>query len=148
MDLQDLKTAYLARHRMSLDDSAVHHVHGFVAFLEAALASVVPVEPAVLADGQTLEQFAASAVETARATWETEQVARVAEAVEAARLAWEEAANTAMGDPPLPGDSSAMPGVAAALGGPPDAPEGTVVGVPAGTPGPGTTDAPADPPTT
>jgi hypothetical protein len=42
MDLQDLKTAYLARHRMSLDDSAIEHLHGFVAFLETALAALDP----------------------------------------------------------------------------------------------------------
>ena len=37
MNLQDLKAAYLARHRMSLDDSAVEHVSGFAAFLESAM---------------------------------------------------------------------------------------------------------------
>ena len=42
MNLQDLKTEYLARHRMSLDDSAVQHVSGFVAFLEAAMAALDP----------------------------------------------------------------------------------------------------------
>lgn len=42
MNLQDLKAAYLARHWVSLDDSARDHVHGFVAFLEAALAALDP----------------------------------------------------------------------------------------------------------
>lgn len=42
MNLQDLKGAYLARHALSLDDSAIQHLHGFVAFLEAALAALDP----------------------------------------------------------------------------------------------------------
>jgi hypothetical protein len=42
MNLHDLKNAYLSRHAMSLDDSATQHVRGFVAFLEEALAALVP----------------------------------------------------------------------------------------------------------
>lgn len=106
MNLQDLKTEYLARHRMSLDDSAVQHVSGFVAFLEAT-------SPLALVEEQTLEQMVVNAtdlaVKTARASWEGELQASVEGAVEAARLAWEEeAAAKAAG-------SSAMPAVAAAL---------------------------------
>lgn len=113
MDLQDLKRAYLSRHRASLDDNATHHVSGFVLFLEATLADLAPAEPLALAEGETLEQLVANAtaaaVETARTAWEGELNSHVEGAVEAARLAWdEEAAAKAAG-------TSAMPAVAAAL---------------------------------
>lgn len=132
MNLQDLKTEYLARHRMSLDDSAVQHVVGFVAFLEATA-------PLALPEGQTLEQMVVNAtdqaVQTARASWEGELQASVEGAVEAARLAWdEEAAAKAAG-------SSAMPSVAAALTEGQAAPEAAPDEAPAAEATP-----PADPP--
>ena len=40
MTLQDLKAEFLARHAVSLDDSAREFVHRFVAFVEAELAAV------------------------------------------------------------------------------------------------------------
>ena len=64
MTLQDLKAEFLARHAVSLDDSAREFVHRFVAFVEAELAAVAAAldaapstsgepEPAVVAVTET-----------------------------------------------------------------------------------------------